>query len=317
MKTGLPAAMVFALLAGSAAAQYPSKPIRMLVPNPPGGATDTLARLVSPRLADALGQPMLVENRPGANGNQATEAVGKAAPDGHTLLLGADAQIVISPHLYSMSVDTLKDLTPVSTLVSTQMVLTVIPSLPVKTLPELIDYARRARPALAYASIGNGSQHHLVMEMLKSRAGIDLVHVPYKGGGPATVAMLAGEVSVMFGGKSVTGQIKAGQLRPKAVAGKQRAASYADVPTLGEFYPGLEVTPWLGIFSPAGVPAPVLARLRGETSRLLADADTREKIGGLGGLQPYVSTPEEFAALVRAEHAKYGEVVKAVGVKVD
>jgi tripartite-type tricarboxylate transporter receptor subunit TctC len=317
MKTGLPAAMVFALLAGSAAAQYPARAVRMYVPNPPGGATDTLGRLVAPKLGEALGQPVVVENRPGSNGNLATESVGKAAPDGYTLLLGADAQIVISPHLYSMSVDTLKDLVPVSSLVNTQMVLTVIPSLPVKTLPELIDYARRARPPLAYASIGNGSQHHLVMEMLKLRAGVDLVHIPYKGGGPATLAMLAGEVSAMFGGNSVSGQIKSGKLRLIAVAGRQRVAAYPDVATLNEFYPGLEATPWLGIFAPGGTPAPVVARLHNETNRLLGDADLLGKLANVGGLRPYITTPEEFAALVRTEHAKYGEVVKAVGVKVD
>jgi tripartite-type tricarboxylate transporter receptor subunit TctC len=197
------------------------------------------------------------------------------------------------------------------------MVLTVLPSLPVKTLPEFVDHAKQAKPSLAYASIGNGSQHHLVMEMLKQRAGIDLVHVPYKGGGPATTAMLAGEVAAMFGGNSVSGQIKAGKLRLIAVAGKQRSPLYPDVPTLGEFYRGLEVTPWLGIFSPSGVPGAALARLRGETNKLLNDADTRQKITGLGGLQPFISTPEEFSNLVRTEYAKYGEVVKAVGVKVE
>jgi tripartite-type tricarboxylate transporter receptor subunit TctC len=310
---------VFALLVlGSANAQYPSRALRLFVPNPPGGATDTLARVFAPRLGEALGQPVIVENRPGSNGNLAMEATARAAPDGYTLLLCADAQIVIGPHLYAkMPLDTLKDLDPVATLVNTQMVLSVSPALPVRNLQEFVDYARRANPPLAYASIGNGSQHHLVMEMLKSRAGIDLLHVPFKGGGPATVAILAGEVSVMFGGNSVAGHIKSGRLRALAVAGKQRSASYPDLPRLSEFYPDLEVTPWLALFSPVGMPAPVLNRLRSETAKVLADAEMRERIRNLGGLEPYVTTPEEFGALIRAEYAKYGQIVKAAGAKVD
>src|SRR5256885_10908738 len=207
------AAMTLALLAAVASAQYPSRPIHVLVPIPPGGATDTIARVVSPRLGDALGQPVVVENRPGSNGNLSSELAARAAPDGYTLLLGQDSQIVISPHLYAnLPIDTLKDLKPVATLITTQMVLAVNPALPVKSLQEFLEYARRAKPPLAYASIGNGSQHHLTMEMLRARAGVDLLHVPYKGGGPATFALLAGDVAVMFGGNSVTGHIKAGRL---------------------------------------------------------------------------------------------------------
>jgi tripartite-type tricarboxylate transporter receptor subunit TctC len=234
------------------------------------------------------------------------------------LLLCADAQIVIGPHLYAkMPLDTLKDLEPIATLVNTQMVLSVNPALPVKTLQEFVEYARRAKPPLAYASIGNGSQHHLVMEMLKARAGIDLLHVPFKGGGPATVALLAGDVSVMFGGNSVAGHIKSGRLRALAVAGKNRSSTQPELPRLADFYPDLEVTPWLALFGPAGLPTAVLARLRTETNRLLAEPDLRDKIRNLGGLEPYVTTPEEFAALIRAEHAKYAQVVKAAGAKVD
>ncbi|HEY1290979.1 MAG TPA: tripartite tricarboxylate transporter substrate binding protein [Burkholderiales bacterium] len=306
------------LASGSAWGQYPSRAIRLFVPNPPGGATDTLARVVAPRLGEALGQPVVVENRPGSNGNLAMEATARAAPDGYTLLLCADAQIVIGPHLYAhMPIDTLKDLDPVATLVNTQMVLSVSPALPVTNLQEFVEYARRANPPLAYASIGNGSQHHLVMEMLKARAGIDLMHVPFKGGGPATVAILAGEVQAMFGGNSVSGHVKAGRLRALAVAGKKRSSAYPDLPRLSEFYPGLEVTPWLALFAPAGTAAPVLERLRGETAKLLADPQTVGRIRNVGGLEPYVTTPEEFAAQLRSEYAKYGEIVKAVGVRID
>jgi len=307
-----------ALLCSAASGQYPARPIRLLVPNPPGGASDTIARIVAPALGASLGQPVVVENRPGSNGNLSSELAARAAPDGYTLLLGQDSQIVISPHLYpNLPVDTLKDLAPVATLITTQMVLAANPSVPATNLREFIELARRSRPPLAYASIGNGSQHHLTMEMLKARAGIELVHVPYKGGGPATVALLAGEVPVMFGGNSVTGHIKAGKLRGLAVAGKKRSAAFPDLPTLSEFYPGLEVTAWLGVFAPAGVPAPVLARLHEEINTLLAGPELRDKVLGVGGLEPFISTREEFAALIRAEYAKYGEVVRATGVRID
>jgi tripartite-type tricarboxylate transporter receptor subunit TctC len=302
----------------TAAAQYPVRPVRLLVPNPPGGATDTIARVVAPGLGEALGQPVVVENRPGSNGNLSSELTAKAPPDGYTLLLGQDSQIVISPHLYrNMPVDTLKDLAPVASLVTTQMVLAVNPSVPAKTLKEFIEYARRADPPLAYASIGNGSQHHLTMEMLKTRAGINLVHIPFKGGGPATIAVIAGEVPVMFGGNSVTGHIKAGKLRGLAVAGKERSPTFPDLPTLSELYPGLEVTAWLGLFTAAGVPPGIIARVHEETNRLLGDAAMRAKIAKVGGLQPFVTTSGEFAALIRSEYAKYGEVVKAVGATID
>jgi tripartite-type tricarboxylate transporter receptor subunit TctC len=317
--------MVRALLAAllvvtscAAWGQYPTRAIRLLVPNPPGGATDTLARVYAPKLGEALGQPVIVDNRPGSNGNVASEAAAKAAPDGYTLYLAADAQIVIGPHLYArMPIDTLKDLEPIASLVSTQMVLCVSPALPIANFTEFIQYARRANPPLAYASIGNGSQHHLVMEMLKARAGIDLLHVPFKGGGPATVAILGGEVMAMFGGNSVAGHIKSGKLRALAVAGKNRSSNYPELPRLAEFYPDLEVTPWLALFGPVGVPAPILARVRAETARLLADEDFRSRIRNLGGLEPYVTTPEALSALIRAEHAKYAQVVKAAGAKID
>jgi tripartite-type tricarboxylate transporter receptor subunit TctC len=316
--SGAATALLLILAAGAATAQYPSRPIRLLVPNPPGGATDTIARVVAPKLGEALGQPIVVENRPGSNGNLSSELAARAAPDGYTLLLGQDSQIVISPHLYAkLPVDTLKDLAPVATLVTTQMVLAVNSAVPAKNLTEFLEYAHRANPPLTYASIGNGSQHHLAMEMLKQRAGIDLVHVPYKGGGPATVALLAGDVPVMFGGVSLIGHVKAGKLRGLALAGKQRSEALPELPRLAEFFPGFEVQAWLGIFAPAGVPAAVISRLNGETNRLLASAEMRDRMRSLGELQPFISTPEEFARLIRAEYLKYAEVVKAVGARID
>jgi len=302
--------------ATTSAQQYPSRPIRLLVPNPPGGATDNLARVIAPKLSGVLGQAVVVDNRPGSNGNLATEAAARAAPDGHTLMLSADAQIVISPHLYrKLPFGTLKDLTPVASLVSTQMLLAVHPSLPVRSVQEFAEYTRRASPPLAYASIGNGSQHHLAMEMLKSRAGIDLLHVPFKGGGPALMALFGGEVSVMFGGSSAGPSVRSGKLRALALAGKRNAA-YPGLPALSESFPGFEVTPWLGLFAPAGLQPSVLNRLRAETGRLLADPEVLGRVRNIA-LDPFATTPKEFAALIRAEYAKYGEVVRAVGVTID
>jgi len=302
--------------ATTSAQQYPSRPIRLLVPNPPGGATDNLARVIAPKLSGVLGQAVVVDNRPGSNGNLATEAAARAAPDGHTLMLSADAQIVISPHLYrKLPFDTLKDLTPVASLVSTQMLLAVHPSLPVRSVQEFAEYTRRASPPLAYASIGNGSQHHLAMEMLKSRAGIDLLHVPFKGGGPALMALFGGEVSVMFGGSSAGPSVRSGKLRALALAGKRNAA-YPGLPALSESFPGFEVTPWLGLFAPAGLQPSVLNRLRAETGRLLADPEVLGRVRNIA-LDPFGPPRKDLAGLIRAEYAKYGEVVRAVGVTID
>ena len=309
-------AFILAITFDAGAQTYPVRPIRLLVPNPPGGATDNLARVVAPKLTEFLGQTIVVDNRPGSNGNLATEAAARATPDGHTLFLAADGQIVISPHLYrKLPFDTLKDLTPVASLVSTQMLLAVHPSLPVKSVQEFVEYARRASPPLAYASIGNGSQHHLALEMLKSRAGINLLHVPFKGGGPALVAVFGGEVSVMFGGSSAGPHVRSGKLRALALAGRRNAA-YPGLPALSESYPGLEVNPWLGLFAPAGLQSPVLNRLRAETGRMLADPDALGRVRNIA-LDPYATTPQEFSALIRAEYKKYGEMVKIAGVTID
>ncbi len=313
------ALLLFALLyfAASAFAQFPSRPITIIVPIPPGGAPDIAARVIGHKLAENLGQPVVIENRAGANGNIANELVARAQPDGHTLGLLADSQIAINPHLYKMPIDTLRDLTPVSTVAVNQFVLTVHPSLPVRTFPEFIEYARKANPPLAYASGGNGSQHHLTMEMLKQRAGINLLHVPYKGGAPAATATVAGDTMAMWSGSSNAPQIKAGRLRPLAVSGAKRSAQYPELPTIGEFYPGFENSIWLGLFGPANIPEAILNRLRTELRRVLESPDVKEKLNAAGGLDPYVATPEEFAALIRRDYAKYAKAVKDIGIKID
>jgi tripartite-type tricarboxylate transporter receptor subunit TctC len=312
-------ALLFILLAlpTAAAAQFPSRQITIIVPIPPGGAPDIAARLISQKLSESTGQPVVVENRVGANGNIASDLVAKAQPDGHTLGLLADSQVTINPHLYRMPLDTLRDLTPVATVAANQFVLTVHPSLPVRTFPEFIEFARKANPPLAYASGGNGSQHHLTMEMLKQRAGINLLHVPFKGGAPAATATVAGDTVAMWSGSSNAPQIKAGRLRPLAVSGAQRSAQYPELPTIAEFYPGFENSIWLGLFGPAGIPENILARLRTEVRRVLESPEVKQKMNAAGGLDPHVTTPEEFSALIRRDYEKYAKVVKDLGIKLD
>src|SRR5687767_10554902 len=309
--------LLLSLLTSAAAAQFPSRAITIIVPIPPGGAPDIAARVVAQKLSESVGQAVVVENRAGANGNIANELVAKAPPDGHTLGLLADSQITINPHLYKMPIDTLRDLTPVIPVAVNQFVLTVNPALPVRTFPEFIEFARKANPPLAYASGGNGSQHHLTMEVLKQRAGINMLHVPYKGGAPAATATVAGETMAMWSGSSNAPQIKAGRLRPLAVSGGQRSAQYPELPTIGEFYPGLENSIWLGLFGPANLPEGVLNRLRTELRRVLESPDIKEKLNAAGGLDPYVLSPEQFVELIKRDYAKYAKVVKDVGIKLD
>jgi tripartite-type tricarboxylate transporter receptor subunit TctC len=311
-------ALAVSVFATVALGQYPSRPITIIVPIPPGGAPDIAARVLGQKLSEALGQPVVVENRPGANGNIANELVAKAAPDGHSVALLADSQITINPHLYTrMPIDTLRDLTPVHTVAANQFVLAVNPALPVKTFPEFIEFAKKANPPLAYASGGNGSQHHLTMEMLKQRAGIDMVHVPYRGGSPATTATVAGDTAAMWAGSSNAPQIKAGRLRALAVSGARRSVQYPELPTIGEFYPGFANSIWLGLFGPAGIPEPVLTKLRAEIRRALESPDVKARFNAAGGLEPYVTTLEEFNEIIRRDYAKYAKVVKDVGIKLD
>ena len=310
-----PRAFIFlALFATAASAQ---RPITIVVPIPPGGAPDIAARVIADKLSQNMGQPVVVENKAGANGNIANEFVARSQPDGHTLGLLADSQITVNPHLYKMPIDTLRDLAPVTTVAANQFVLTVNPALPVRTFPEFIDYAKKANPPLAYASGGNGSQHHLTMEMLKQRAGINLLHVPFKGGAPAAAATVAGDTVAVWSGSSNAPQIKAGRLRPLAVSGAKRSEQYPDLPTIGEFYPGFENSIWLGLFGPAGMPENVMTKLRSEIRRVLESPDVKQKMNAAGGLDPYLTTPEEFSALIKRDYEKYAKVVKDIGIKLD
>jgi tripartite-type tricarboxylate transporter receptor subunit TctC len=312
------AACLLALASPAALAQYPSRPIKLIVPIPAGGAPDIVARVIGQKLSELLGTPIVVDNHAGSNGNIAGDIVAKSPPDGYTLLLGADSLIAINPHLYAkMPFDPLKDLVPVATVAANQFVLAVNPSLPVRTFQEFIEYARRTVPPLAYASGGNGSQHHLSMEILKQRAGIDLLHVPFKGGSPATLATVAGDTAAMFAGTSSKPQIKAGKLRALAATGTQRSPEFPELPTISEFYPGYEVTIWLALFAPAGTPDAVLVRLRAAVESALAAPEVKQKLNAAGGVEPFATTPDEFAALIRRDYDKYGKIVKAIGIRID
>jgi tripartite-type tricarboxylate transporter receptor subunit TctC len=312
------AAAAVALAQPGAAQNYPSRPVKIVVPIPPGGAPDISARILGQKLSQQMGQPVVVENRPAANGNVAMDQVAKAEPDGYTLGLFADSNVTVNPHIYkSMPLDTMKDLAPVASVVLNQWVLSVNPSLPVKNFQEFIEYAKKANPPLPYASGGNGSQHQLAMEMLKQRAGIDLIHVPFKGGSPATTATVAGETAAMFSGTSSAGQIRAGKLRALAVTGPKRSSVFPELPTIGEFYPGYEVVIWLGLFSAAGTPKAVIARLHDEVNKALADRTVDGQLAKAGGMQPNPLTPDEFAQMIRRDYDKYGKLVKDIGIKVE
>ncbi|MBI3702274.1 MAG: tripartite tricarboxylate transporter substrate binding protein [Rhizobiales bacterium] len=302
----------------AAQAPYPSHAIKLLVPIPPGGAPDVAARLIGQYLSESLGQPVVVENRTGANGNIANEAVAKSEPDGYTLLLAADSGIVINPHVYTkMPVDPIKDLIPVSSVAANQFILAVNPKVPAKTLPEFVDYARKANPPLAYASGGVGSQQHFAMEVLKQRAGIKMLHVTYRGGAPSATATIAGETQSLFAGASSAGQFEAGNLRALAVSGKKRSRRFPDLPTIAEFYPGYEVDIWLGLFAPAGTPEPIVAKLYKEVQALLARPDVAEKINVSGSLEPLLLSREDFSALIRRDYDKYGRLVKEFNIKIN
>ena len=307
------------LNATAQAQSFPTRPIRIIVSFPPGGATDVIARTIGAPLGQRLGQNVVVDNRPGSNGNISAELAANAKPDGHTLLLGSDSLWGINPHLYSrMPVDLRKAFVPVTNLVTNLLVLTVNPDkVPSKTFPEFIAFARKANPPLFYASIGNGSQHHIAMEMLKRTAGINLTHVPYKGGGPAGIATVSGETVAMFGGGSVVPLVKSGKLRALAVSSQKRSPALPDLPTIGETYPGYVVTIWQGLFAPTGTPQAVIDKLRTEIQEVLKMPDIAQKLINSGSGEPSLISTEEFSAMIADDYVRYGKTIKDTGIKVD
>ena len=314
------AAAVLCVAASVASAQsFPTRPVRIIVSFPPGGATDVIARTVGTPLGQRLGQNVVVDNRPGSNGNISAELAANAKPDGHTLLLGSDSLFGINPHLYSrMPVDLRKAFVPVTNLVTNLLVLTVNPErVPSKTFPEFIEFARKANPPLFYASIGNGSQHHIAMELLKLTAKVNLTHVPYKGGGPAAIATVGGETLAMFGGGSVVPLVRSGKLRALAVTSPKRSYALPDLPTISETYPGYAVTIWQGLFAPAGTPQEVIDKLRTEVQAVLKMPDVEQKLINAGSGEPSIISPEEFNRMIADDFVRYGRTIRETGIKVD
>jgi len=312
-------AFALAAIAGAQAPAYPTKPIRLVVPFPAGGATDILAREVAKHLTDAWGQSVVVDNRPGAGGNIGSELVAKAAPDGYTLEMGTVGTHAINASLYSkMPYDHVKDFVPVILVAGVPNVLEVNPALPVNSVQELIAYAKANPGKLNFASSGSGTSIHLSGELFKVMAGVQMTHVPYKGSAPALQDLIGGQVQLMFDNLPPSlPQIKAGKLRALAVTSAARAPALPDTPTVAEAgLPGFEASSWFGVLAPAGTPPEIVNKLNAEIAKWLASPGAKEKLANVGA-NIAGGTPEDFARHIQAETAKWAKVVKESGAKVD
>ncbi|NUA26558.1 tripartite tricarboxylate transporter substrate binding protein [Cupriavidus basilensis] len=304
-------------LPARAADNYPTKPLRLVVPFTPGGTTDILARLVAQKLGEALGQTVVVDNRPGAGGNIGAEAVAKAAPDGYTLLMGTLGTQVTNQFLYArMPYDSAKDFAPVTLVANSPNVLLTNATLPVKSVAELIALARQRPGSLNYASTSTGGSPHLSGELLDSMAGVKMQHVPYKGAAPAMTDLLAGQVNLMFDNlPSALAQIQAGKVRALAVTSPQRSPILPDVPTVAESgLPGYVVNSWFGLLAPAGTPPALVARLQQTVAKVLAAPEVKQRIEQLGAV-PGGDSPAAFAAVIRADTEKWARVIKSAGIQ--
>jgi len=313
ISAGLFAALTGCSVQLATAQTYPTKPVRLISPYPPGGGTDATARIIAQALGDQMGQQVIVDSRGGASGRIGTEVAAKAAPDGYTMVLGNVAPLAILPGSgMKLAYDAVKDFQPVSLIATSDYILTVHPSLPARSVKELIALAKAKPGALSYASSGNMGGPHLAGELINLLAKVNLLHVPYKGNGPAAVAILTGESQLMFGsGPSVVPHMDAGKLRALATTGPKR--SITSLPTMAELLPGYEVTQWYGILVPAGTPKEIVTRLHKEIATAVANPKHAQPLVKLG-TQPVSTTPEEFSALIRSETAKYGKVIKAAGI---
>ena len=314
------ATALFAGAPGDALAQsYPSKPIKMIVPFPPGGISDVLARVVAPKLTESLGQPVVVENRPGAGTTIASEMVAKAAPDGYTIYLTDLTTHAISASLYKkLPYDPLKDFTMITTLTSTPLILVVHPSVAATSVKELIAVAKSKPGQLNLAHSGNGTITHLAGQLFKSMAGVDMVHIPYTGSAPATTAILAGEASALFSTvPAALSHVKAGKLRALAVTTAKRSPIVPDVPTVAEAgLPGYEVVLWSGILAPPRLPREIMTRLNTDLQKVLQTPDVKERFASVSA-EPSGSTPEQLSAHIRAEIEKYAKLIKEAGVRIE
>ena len=304
---------------GAFAQTYPSKPIKLVVPFPPGGPLDLAGRAIGQHLSEAWGQPVVVENKPGAGGNIGADLVAKSAPDGYTIVMGALSTHAVNPHLFAkMPYDALKDFAPVTLVAVTPNVLVVNPGVNANSVKDLIALAKASPGKLSFASGSNGSAGHLSGELFKTLAGIDIVHVPYKGGAPAMQDLLGGQVQFMFDNLANSmAQLKAGKLKAFAVTTSKRSSLAPDLPTMAEAgVPGFDISTWYGIMAPAGTPPEVVKKLNSEIVRFLASDDMKEKLKAQGA-EPAPTSPEQFDGFIRAEHAKYAKIVKDSGAKVD
>ena len=295
---------------------YPSKPVRVIAPFPPGGGTDLFARAVAQKLTSTLGQTFVVDNRSGAGGMIGADLIAKSPPDGYSLLITSSSTHSINPHLTrKMPYDAIRDFVPVINIASAPNVLVVHPSVPAKSVKELIALAKSRPGALNYASNGTGTLSHLTGEMFKLQAGVNLIHIPYKGGPPAVIDLVAGQVSALFAAApTVFPQVRAGKLRAIAMTGPKRSAALPDLPAVAEILPGFDSVQWWAMFAPAGTAGDVVDRLNSEVSRIITDADVKARFAAEGA-EPAGGSPREFAAFVRADFEKWGKVVKAVGIR--
>lgn len=297
---------------------YATKPIRLVVPWPPGGSNDIAARVLAPRLARSLGQSVVVDNRAGAGGIIGTDIVAKAVPDGYTIMLNSATHVANATIYRELPYDTVKDFMPVALVARVPTMMVVNPSLPVNSVQELIALAKGKPGRLNYGAGDKGSQTHLATALFTKMARVDIVHVPYKGGGPAIIALLGGEVQLMTATMpSIIGHVKAGKLRALAVTSAQRSLLLPDLPTVAESgVPGYEMSSWLGVFVPAGLPGPIVARLHNEIERVLKLPEVAE-IFSLQGMEPAFSTQSQFAAFVQTELQKYATIIKEFGARAD
>ena len=313
------AAAATLLAAGAAVAAYPERPVRLVVPFPAGGGADFMARALAQKLSSQLGQPVVLDHRAGAGGTIAAEVVAAAAPDGYTLVFGTVGTHAINASLYAkLRYDPVKDFAPVSLTHLAPRVLVVHPSVPAKTVPELVALARAKPGELTFGSAGSGGTNHLSGELFKSMAGIDIVHVPYKGSAPASIDLLGGRITMVFDSIVAWGDhIKTGKVRALGVTSPRRSGALPDVPTIAESgLAGFDVANWLGVLAPAGTPKEVIARLNAEIKVAMADPDMQRQLAAVG-IDPTYSTPDAFAELIRADIAKWAKVVKASGARAD
>ncbi len=313
--------LLFAVAPALAWAQdYPNKPVRMVVGFPPGGGTDVVARILAPKMSELLGQPVVIENRPGATGTMAAAMVAKSPPDGYTIMMGHVSVKSIAPSLFAnLQYDVIRDFAPVAIAASVPHFVVVHPSVAVTSLKELIAYLKAQGNKLTFPSAGNGSMPHLAGEIFKSLAGVELVHVPYKGSGQSMQDLLGGQHVVAFDTMPASApHVRSGKLRALAVSSASRLPAFPDIPTAEEAgLPGYRITTWYGVFAPAGTPAAIVNRLHAEAVTAMQSPPTRSQLEGVGAEGTVSRSPEEFAALVRAETARYARIVKSIGLRID